>query len=120
MAAMQPILAIVQDLFFRAKLDAAAQAAGVRLVHASDLNAARERCEQLKPALIFVDLSTKSFSATEVVQLVREAAPGAKLIGFASHVDVKALGGARDAGFATVLSRSEFVAQLPRLLVGDT
>ena len=38
------------------------------------------------------------------------------MIGFASHVDLKSLKAARDAGYELTLSRSEFTAQLPDLL----
>ena len=40
----------------------------------------------------------------------------ARLIGFASHVDLKALTAARNAGFDLTLSRSEFTARLAELL----
>jgi hypothetical protein len=47
---------------------------------------------------------------------MRVAAPAARLIGFASHVDLKVLGAAREAGFGLTLSRSEFTQLLPELL----
>jgi hypothetical protein len=47
---------------------------------------------------------------------MRLAVPAARLIGFASHVDLKALGAAREAGFEMTLSRSEFTQRLPDLL----
>ena len=48
------------------------------------------------------------------------AAPAARVIGFASHVDLKPLKAAREAGFDLTLSRSEFTARLPELLKGPT
>jgi hypothetical protein len=38
------------------------------------------------------------------------------MVGFASHIDLKPLRAAREAGFELTLSRSEFTAQLPDLL----
>jgi hypothetical protein len=47
-------------------------------------------------------------------------APAARVIGFASHVDLKPLKAAREAGYELTLSRSEFTARLPELLKGPT
>jgi hypothetical protein len=56
------------------------------------------------------------FPAVETAGAMRVAAPAARLIGFASHVDLKVLGAAREAGFELTLSRSEFTQRLPELL----
>lgn len=109
-------LGMVRDLFFRSKLDAAAAALGVTIVYASDLDAAARRASETKPAVVFADLSDASFPATDSAKRIREAAPDARLIGFASHVDLKPLKAAREAGFDHTLSRSEFTARLAELL----
>jgi DNA-binding NarL/FixJ family response regulator len=109
-------LALVRDLFFRSKMDGAATVAGSSIAYASDLKTAASRCAELKPALVFVDLSDDAFPAIDTAQAIRAAAPDARLIGFASHVDLKALAGAREAGFDRTLSRSEFSAQLGAML----
>ncbi len=113
---MSTALALVRDLFFRSKLDGAAAAAGASIAYASDLAAAATRCSELKPAAVFVDLSDDAFPAAATARAIRAAAPDARLIGFASHVDLKSLAGAREAGFDRTLSRSEFTAQLGALL----
>jgi DNA-binding NarL/FixJ family response regulator len=109
-------LILVRDLMFRSKIEAAAANIGVEVFYSADISRARELCETLKPKVIIADLSDTSFSLVDVVQMVREAAPLATLTGFASHVELKTLKAARDAGFGKVLSRSEFTAQLPALL----
>ena len=109
-------LALVRDLFFRAKIDAVAAAAGAEIAYASTLDAVAVRCAELKPAIIFSDLSDDAFPAVETLRQVRAAAPGARVIGFASHVDLKSLKAARDAGYELTLSRSEFTARLADLL----
>jgi DNA-binding NarL/FixJ family response regulator len=115
---MSTALALVRDLFFRSKLDGAAAAAGASVAYASDLATAAVRCSELKPAVVFVDLSDDVFPAAATVRAIRGAAPTARLIGFASHVDLKSLAGAREVGFDRTLSRSEFSAQLGVLLKG--
>jgi DNA-binding NarL/FixJ family response regulator len=109
-------LGLVKDLFFRSKLDAVADSVGAEIAYASDLDAAARRCAELDPALVLADLSDAAFPAAETAARVRAAAPAARLIGFASHVDLKPLKAAREAGFELTLSRSEFTARLPELL----
>lgn len=109
-------LGLIRDLFFRSKIDAVASALGATVAYASSLDAVASRCAELKPDLVFADLSDATFPALETIQKIRAAAPNARVIGFASHVDLKPLNAAREAGFALTLSRSEFTAQLPTLL----
>jgi DNA-binding NarL/FixJ family response regulator len=109
-------LGLVRDLFFRSKIDAVASALGADVAYASDLDAAARRCAELKPAVVFADLSDASFPALDTAERIRGAAPDTRLVGFASHVDLKPLKAARDAGFELTLSRSEFTARLGALL----
>jgi DNA-binding NarL/FixJ family response regulator len=109
-------LGLVRDLFFRSKLDAVAESVGAEILYASDLANASRRAAEKKPSVVFADLSDASFPVADTVAKIREAAPGAKLIGFASHVDLKPLRAAREAGFDQTLSRSEFTARLAEFL----
>ena len=109
-------LGLVRDLFFRSKIDAVASALGATIAYASSLDAAALRCAELKPDLVFADLSDATFPALETIEKIRAAAPDASVVGFASHVDLRPLRAAREAGFELTLSRSEFTARLPELL----
>lgn len=113
---MSRILGLMHDLFFRSKVDAVSHAVGVEVVYAGSLDEANARCAEEAPAMIFVDLADPRFPAVETAGAMRAAAPAARLIGFASHVDLKALGAAHEAGFEMTLSRSEFTQRLPELL----
>lgn len=110
------VLGLVRDLFFRSKLDGVADSAGVDLCYASDLEAATRQCLANHPELVLVDLSDAAFPAAATAACLRAALPDSRIVGFASHVDLKPLRAARDAGFALALSRSEFTARLPELL----
>jgi DNA-binding NarL/FixJ family response regulator len=112
-------LGLIRDLFFRAKIDAVAAAVGAEVEYASSLDAIAPRCAQINPSIIFADLSDPRFLAPKTLTQIRNAAPGARVIGFASHVDLKSLKAAREAGYDLTLSRSEFTAQLPELLKGS-
>jgi DNA-binding NarL/FixJ family response regulator len=109
-------LGLIRDLFFRAKIDAVAAAVGAEVEYASSIEAAAARCASSPPSVIFTDLSDAAFPAFDTLEKIRAAAPGARVIGFASHVDLKSLKAARDAGYELTLSRSEFTARLPELL----
>ncbi len=111
-------LALVRDLFFRAKIDAVASVVGSEVEYASSLDAVAARISATHPSIIFTDLSDATFPALETLKKIRAAAPAARVIGFASHVDLKSLKAARAAGYDLTLSRSEFTAQLPDLLKG--
>jgi DNA-binding NarL/FixJ family response regulator len=110
------ILALVRDLLLRSRIEAVAAALGGEATPASTLDLARTRATELAPAIIFADLSDANFPAEETARVLRAAAPHARLVGFASHVDLKSLASARAAGFDLTLSRSEFTAQLPALV----
>jgi DNA-binding NarL/FixJ family response regulator len=109
-------LALIRDLFFRAKIDAVAAAVGAKVEYVSSIDAIAARCAVVKPTIIFTDLSDQVFPALDTLKQIRAAAPGARVIGFASHVDLKPLKAARDAGYDLTLSRSEFTSRLPDLL----
>jgi DNA-binding NarL/FixJ family response regulator len=109
-------LGLVRDLFFRAKIDAVAAALGAEVEYASSLDAIAARCAEFEPSIILTDLSDATFPALDTLKQVRAAVPRARVIGFASHIDLKPLKAARDAGYDLTLSRSEFTAQLPDLL----
>lgn len=113
-------LGLIRDLFFRAKIDAVAAAVGAEVEYASSIEAAAARCATTSPSIIFTDLSDAAFPALDTLEKVRAAAPAARVIGFASHVDLKPLKAAREAGYELTLSRSEFTARLPELLRGPT
>jgi len=107
---------VLRDILFRSRIDAAAQARGIEVAYASDPAQACKRCSEFKPAVVFIDLSDAAFSEQNVYREIRAVAAQARIVGFASHVDLKAFESARDAGLDLLLSRSEFTARLPELL----
>jgi DNA-binding NarL/FixJ family response regulator len=110
------VLGLVKDLMFRSKIDAVCESLGVEVAYVSAFNLLPQRCTEIQPCVVVVDLSEKMFSAEATMAEIRKCASDARVIGFASHVDLKSLAGARQAGFTRVLSRQEFAAQLPSLL----
>jgi hypothetical protein len=116
MAGKVRALGLVRDILFRSRIDAAAHALGVEVAYASTLEQARSRCAELNPAIVFADLSDANFPAEPTAVEIKRDGRGTRLVGFASHVDLKSLDSARAAGFDLTLSRSEFTSRIAELL----
>ena len=108
------ILAIVDDLIFRGKLEAAAAQLGVQLTIATDANQALRNGQPWSRVLI--DLNFSHGDALAIVRDLRAAYPGIPVIGYCLHVQQELQQRALEAGCTTVLPRSAFVQQLPELL----
>ena len=108
------ILAIVDDLIFRGKLEAAAAQMGIPLMIAAQADRAPRPEQGWSRALI--DLNLSSGDALAMVRALRQADPGMPVIGYCSHVQDDLQQQALEAGCTTVLPRSAFVQQLPELL----
>jgi glycine oxidase len=110
------VLGLVRDILLRSRIDAAAQALGLEVAYSPGLDQASVRAAELQPKIVFADLSDPGFPADRTAREIRAVAQSARLIGFASHVDLKSFSDARTAGFDLTLSRSEFTARLADLL----
>ena len=114
----QPIVALVEDLVFTAKLRLAAQATETTLHVATQAEEFLQLIRGTPPRLILLDLNFSRADALALVTQVRELANGHKtpIIGFLSHVQTERAQQAVSAGCAAALPRSLFVQQLPALL----
>ncbi len=111
------LLAVVDDLFFLAKIQETARRVGVP-VEQIDPRKAQERAVQSRVGAVLLDLNHRSGAALEVVKsLKRDASTRhVPVIGFVSHVQGDLVAAARAAGCDQVLARSAFSAQLPEIL----
>ena len=108
------ILAIVDDLLFRGKLEVAAAQLGASLTIAADASAVPRDGGPFSRVLI--DLNLSRGDALAMILDLRAAHPGIPLVGYCSHVQQDLQQQALEAGCTTVLPRSAFVQQLPELL----
>lgn len=117
-AASQPVVALVEDLVFTAKLRASAQATATTLHVAAQAEEFLQVIRRTAPRLILLDLNFSRADALAVLAQARETANGTQtpIIGFLSHVQTERAQQAVAAGCAAALPRSLFVQQLPRLL----
>jgi len=103
------IEAITKDLFFRAKIEEAAKAAGVEKPRflASPEEATGE--------LVLLELDQRTGGVQAVATILKKA-PKARVVAFGSHVDTETLARARELGADEVMPRSRFVREMERIL----
>ena len=108
------VLAIVDDLLFRSKIEAAAASAGVTFRAGRDASALIGEL----PEAVIVDLELGRADPLDTVRAIRAAQPALPIVGFCSHVDVPLQQSAGEAGCTRVYARSAFVHALPQLMQG--
>jgi CheY-like chemotaxis protein len=110
------IVACVEDLFFRSKIEATARHLNVpvRFAHAKELSSAAGRDDT---AAVLLEVSEGE--ALEAVRKLRSERKTSELpiIGFLRHTDRELAKQAESAGFTRVLPRSEFSETLPDLVM---
>lgn len=114
-------MAIVDDLFFVAKVRGTAEQLGVSLVLPRSSEAAVASAVADQPALVICDLNSQRINPFELAQALKgnERTAGLRLLGFFSHVQVDLQRQAVAAGFDQIMPRSAFASQLVRILSGD-
>ena len=114
------VLAAVDDIFFAAKIRAAAESLGVAYGSARDAAAAVESARSNPPSVVVADLHATRCDPFALAESFKSdpALAGVPLVGFFSHVQTELRERALAAGFDRVLPRSAFVQQLPQILRG--
>jgi hypothetical protein len=111
------LLASVEDLFFRSKIETTARHLNVpvRFVGASEL---ARVCGDGKAGAVLMELSggPDALSAVRALRKTK-ACEGLPVIGFLSHVDRQLAEEAQAAGVTQVMPRSQFSETLPDLLM---
>ncbi len=112
------IVAAVDDLLVRSKIQAAARLLGIEVVFIRSAEDLLARARTARPSLIVIDLDSGHLRPADLVAMLkREADLGAvRTVGFVSHVRADRIAAARAAGIDEVLARSAFAARLPALL----
>jgi CheY-like chemotaxis protein len=111
---MADVLALVDDLFFQAKMMETARHVGVPLRVVSSGAALVQAAAAQAPALVLVDLNARQGALEGLTQLC--AAGQTPVVAFLSHVQTDLAAQARAAGCQQVLPRSQFTAELAEIL----
>lgn len=111
------VYALIEDLFFRAKIEATAQAAETEVVffaNAADLLESLERHAGECPSVV-VDLALGE-AAISAIASTKEHPLAPTVCAYGSHVDHAGLKRAREVGADSVMARSTFSERLPEIL----
>jgi CheY-like chemotaxis protein len=111
------ILAVVEDLFFVAKINDLARRAGLEVEYVKTQPDLVEKAK-LHPLMVILDLNGHSLKPVEAIQKLRSLPElkSVSVIGFVSHVQGELKQKAQEAGANMVLARSAFSTSLPQLL----
>jgi CheY-like chemotaxis protein len=112
---MAQVLALVEDLFFQAKIKETAKHAGVAVRVCATPDALLRAVAEEKPNLIVVDLNARS-RPVEALARIQASAGNVPVIAFLAHVQTELAQQARSAGCHTVMARSQFTRDLATIL----
>ena len=112
---MVDVLALVDDLFFQAKLAETARHTGVVVQTVSTGDALLAAAAANAPRLVLVDLNARQ-GALAAIEGLRAVGNPPPIIAFLSHVQTELAERARAAGCQQVLPRSKFTADLAEIL----
>ena len=114
------IAILVDDMFFAAKIRAAAQNAGREVESVKSLEQL-EKLSQAPPSMILVDLNSERLDGIAAIKVLKStpSLKGIPVVGFLSHVQVDLKEAAESAGCDYVIPRSMFSMKLPDIAGGD-
>jgi len=112
---MAEVLALLDDIFFQAKLVETAKQLGVEVRTCQTADALDAEISKAVPKLVVVDLNARS-NPLDAVSRVQAKGHEIPLIGFLSHVQLDLAERARVAGCREVMPRSKFTENLATIL----
>lgn len=120
-ARMADVIALVDDVFFAAKINETARQTGVSLETATSGAQLVAAAANSPGALVIVDLNARQGALEALEQLANSAPAGnpRRVVAFLSHVQAELAEKARAAGCAEVMPRSLFTKNLAAILQGS-
>ena len=114
--------ALLQDLFFRTRIEATAEAAGVPVIVSDTVEELLGKMGGTAGGAVLVDLGggadgpDEARSAIDAIRALKRLSEPPAIVAWGSHVDTEAFEAARTAGADRVLPRSAFTRRLPEIL----
>ncbi|SRR5579875_2111758 len=117
MSGKKKILAVLNDLMFTVKIQEAAKRAGLEPVFVKSQQRALEEAKE-KPAVIILDLNYAEAAPLETIEKLKADQESSRisLLGYVSHVQTDLKHAAQEKGCDSVMARSAFSQNLPRIL----
>ena len=111
------IVAVLNDLMFTVKIQEAAKRAGLEPVFVKSQQHALDQAKE-NPAVIILDLNYAEAAPLETIEKIKANGESSKiaLLGYVSHVQADLKQAAQERGCDTVIARSAFSQNLPRIL----
>ena len=111
------IVAVLNDLMFTVKIQEAAKRAGLETIFVKSQQHALDQARE-KPAVIILDLNFAEASPLETIEKLKadSESSNVSLLGYVSHVQADLKHAAQAKGCDTVIARSAFAQNLPRIL----
>ena len=109
------VLAVIEDMIFRSRVEAAAAPLGITVEFVAAAAALGSALNVPWP-LVIVDLNTSTADPLELIAKLRRAQPTVPIVGYCAHEQIQLRQQANEAGCTAVLARSAMVQTLPQLL----
>lgn len=111
------VLAVLNDLMFRVKIEEAAKRAGLQTLFVQSQADALARARE-GPAVIILDLNYAETDPLDTIRKLKASddTKGINLVGYVSHVQVDLKQAAQEGGCDVVVARSAFSQNLPTIL----
>lgn len=115
------ICLVVDDMFFAAKINAAALAAGRQVERIKSRAQLEQTVAENPPALIILDLNADRLDPLDTIRFLKAhtQARAVPLVAFVSHVETALIRRAQAAGCDLVLPRSAFTQMLADVVAGN-
>ena len=112
------VLAAVEDLLFRSKINETAQTLGIEAAFPRSPRKLFEALRDAPPDLLILDLNSARFEPLDLLRTVKSegATHNVRTVGFLSHVQKDLAVAAKEAGCDRVVARSAFTKDLPKIL----
>jgi PleD family two-component response regulator len=111
------IVAVLNDLMFTVKIQEAAKRVGLETVFVKSQERALDEAKA-QPAVIILDLNYSEAAPLDTIEKLKASDQSSKvsLLGYVSHVQADLKHAAQEKGCDTVIARSAFSQNLPRIL----
>lgn len=115
------VCVVVDDMFFAARINTAAAAAGRQVERVRSRDQIEQEIMAHPPSLLIVDLNSERLDPLQTIEYFKSqpALSRVPIVGFVSHVQTDLIRRAQAAGCDYVLPRSAFTQLLPDIVSGN-
>ena len=111
------VVAVLNDLLFRVKIQEAAKRGGFEVVFVQSQGEALAQAQN-QPIVIILDLNDAGAEPLDTIEKLKsnDETTSIRLLGYVSHVQADLIKAAREKGCDVVMARSAFSQDLPKIL----